>query len=105
MKISEFSVKHSLLINLISIFILIAGFYTLFISKIRKEAFPKVSFDMVIITTVYPGATPNEVEKLVTTPIERELKGVDGIEEFNSSSTDNLSSISVEISEDIKDKD
>ena len=105
MKISEFSVKHSLLINLISIFILIAGFYTLFISKIRKEAFPEVSFDMVIITTVYPGATPNEVEKLVTTPIERELKGVDGIEEFNSSSTDNLSSISVEISEDIKDKD
>ncbi|MDP8216922.1 MAG: efflux RND transporter permease subunit [Candidatus Kaelpia imicola] len=105
MKISEFSVKHSLLINLISIFILIAGFYTLFISKIKKEAFPEVSFDTVIITTVYPGATPNEVEKLVTTPIEKELKGVDGIEEFSSSSTDNLSSISVEISEDARDKD
>ncbi|MDP8253511.1 MAG: efflux RND transporter permease subunit [Candidatus Kaelpia aquatica] len=105
MKISEFSVKHSLLINLISVFILIAGFYTLFISKIKKEAFPEVSFDTVIITTAYPGAAPNEVEKLVTTPIEKELKGVDGIEEFSSSSTDNLSSILVEISSDAKDKD
>ncbi len=104
MKISEFSVKHSLLINLISVFILIAGFYTLFISKIRKEAFPEVSFDTVIITTTYPGATPEEVEKLVTTPIEKELKGVDGVKEFTSSSTDNVSFISVEISEDVKDK-
>jgi len=90
MKISEFSVKHSLLINLISAFILIAGFYTVFISRIRKEAFPEISFDTVIINTVYPGATPEEVEKLVTTPIEKELKGVDGIEEFNSASTDNF---------------
>ncbi|MDP8233651.1 MAG: efflux RND transporter permease subunit [Candidatus Saelkia tenebricola] len=104
MKISEFSVKHSLLINLISVFILIAGFYTVFISRIRKEAFPEISFDKVIITTMYPGATPEEVEKLVTTPIEKELKGVDGIEEFDSTSTDNLSTISVEINEDVKDK-
>jgi len=104
MKISEFSVKHSLLVNLLSAFILIAGFYTIFISRIRKEAFPEVSFDMVIINTVYPGATPEEVEKLVTTPIEKELRGVDGIEEINSTSIDNASTISVEISDDVKNK-
>jgi len=46
MKISEFSVKHSLIINLISLFILIAGFFTLFVFKIRREAFPEVSYDM-----------------------------------------------------------
>jgi len=105
MKISEFSVKHSLLINLISVFILIAGFYTVFIYQIRKEAFPDVSFDRVSISTFYPGAAPEEVEKLVTIPIEKELKGVDGIEEMTSSSSVNVSSIKIEISQDVKDKD
>lgn len=105
MKLSEFSVKHSLLVNLISIFVLIAGFYTLYIYKIRKEAFPEVSFDMVTIDTIYPGAPPEEVEKLVTVPIEKEVKGVDGIEEIKSGSLENSSSILIKISQDVKDKD
>lgn len=104
MRIAEFSVKRSLLVNLISLFVVIAGLYTLYIYQIRREAFPEVSYDMVTITTVYPGAAPQEVEKLVTVPIEKELKGVDGIEEMYSSSLDNTSSILVEISQDVKDK-
>jgi len=105
MKISEFSVKRSLLVNLISVFILIAGFYTLFIYQIRREAFPEVSYDMVFINTIYPGAPPEEVEKLVTLPIEKEVKGVDGIEKMHSSSLENSSNILIEISQDVKDKD
>jgi len=105
MRISEFSVKHSLLINLISLFILIAGFFTLFVYKIRREAFPEVSYDMVVVNTVYLGAPPQEVEKLVTIPIEKELKGVDGIEEMQSTSIENASNILIKISQDVKDKD
>ena len=105
MKISEFSVKHSLLINLISAFILIAGFYTLYIYKIRKEAFPEVSMDAVVISTVYPGAPPEETEKLITVPIEKELKGVDGIKEIQSISDENVSTIMININHDAKDKD
>ncbi len=105
MKISEFSVKHSLLINLISIFILIAGFFTLYVYQIRREAFPEVSYDMVVVNTVYPGAPPQEVEKLVTVPIEKELKGVDGIERMQSTSIENSSNILLEINQDVKDKD
>jgi len=104
MKISEFSVKHSLLINLISLFILIAGFFTLFVYKIRREAFPEVSYDMVVVNAVYLGAPPQEVEKLVTIPIEKELKGVDGIEEMQSTSIENVSNILIKISQDVKDK-
>ncbi len=104
MKISEFSVKHSLLVNLISVFILIAGFLTLFVFKIRREAFPDVSYDTVIVSTAYPGAAPHEVEKLVTVPIEKELKGVDGIERMQSASLENSSNISLELSQDVKNK-
>lgn len=104
MNIAEFSVKRSLLINLISVFILIAGFLTLFVFKIKREAFPDVSYDIVIVSTVYPGAAPEEVEKLVTVPIEKELKGVDGIERMQSTSLENFSNISIEISQDVKNK-
>lgn len=105
MSISEFSVKHSLLVNLISVFILIAGFFTLFVYKIRREAFPEVSYDMVVVNTAYLGAPPQEVEKLVTIPIEKELKGLDGIEEMQSTSIENASNILIKISQDVKDKD
>ncbi len=105
MKISEFSVKHSLLVNLISLFILIAGVFTLFVYKIRREAFPEVAYDMVVVNTAYLGAPPQEVEKLVTIPIEKELKGVDGIEEMQSTSIENASNILIKISQDVKDKD
>jgi len=104
MKISEFSVKHSLIINLISLFILIAGFFTLFVFKIRREAFPEVSYDMVVVNTAYLGAPPQEVEKLVTVPIEKELKGIDGIEEMQSTSIENISNILIKINQDVKDK-
>ena len=104
MKISEFSVKHSLIINLISLFILLAGVFTLFVYKIRREAFPEVSYDMVVVNTAYLGAPPQEVEKLVTVPIEKELKGVDGIEEMQSTSIENISNILIKISQDVKDK-
>ncbi|MCK5594605.1 efflux RND transporter permease subunit, partial [bacterium] len=105
MKISEFSVKHSLLINLISVFILIAGFYTLYIYKIRKEAFPEVSMNAVVVSTAYPGAPPEEIEKLITVPLEKELKGVNGIDEMYSASDENVSTIMINISHDAKDKD
>jgi multidrug efflux pump subunit AcrB len=104
MSIARFSVKNSLLVNLISLFILIAGFYTLFVYKIRKEAFPEVSYDVVLVDTFYPGAPPEEIERLVTVPLEREVKGVDGIEEMTSTSLENRSNITIKISQDIKDK-
>jgi len=103
MKLSEFSVKNSLLINLVSLLVLIAGFYTVFIFKIKKEAFPEVAYDVVLIQTVYPGASPTEIEKLVTVPLEKEIKGVEGIEEMNSTSLDNISTIKIDISSDVKD--
>ncbi len=104
MKISEFSVKHSLLINLISLFILIAGFSTFYVYKIRREAFPDVSYDSVVISAVYPGASPEEMEKLVTVPLEKELKGVDETEEMVSTSLEGVSTIVVDLSQDAKNK-
>ncbi len=103
MKLAEFSVKHSLFVNLLSLFLLLAGIFALF--HMQREAYPPVSFDRVVVNTVYAGAPPGEVEKLVTVPLERELKKVDGIKEITSSSLEDLSSISLELSPGTKNKD
>ncbi len=103
MKLSEFSVRHSLFVNLLSVFLIIAGLISVF--QLRREAFPEVSFDVVNIYTAYRGGSPEEVEKLVTTPLEKELKEVDDIEEIKSSSNEGLSIIILKIDPDVKNKD
>ena len=102
MKLVEFSVKHSLFVNLLSVFLIVAGLFSVF--SLRREAFPDVSFDVVNIMTIYKGASAEEVEKLVTTKLEKELKEVDDIENIYSTSGEGSSMITLEISLDTKDK-
>ncbi len=102
MSLPRFSVNNSLFVNLISVIILIIGLIVVF--GLNREVFPNVSFDMVSVTTTYPGATPEDMEKLVTVPIEKELREVDGIKEINSTSATGVSLIYVKIDPDESDK-
>jgi len=102
MKISEFSVKNSLFINLLSVFFIIIG--AISVSSLTREVFPNVSFDIVMVSVPYPGATAEDIEKLITTPIEKELKEVDDIDEIRSISSDNISTIYITMNPDAKDK-
>lgn len=77
-----FLVNRPLLVNLISVFFIALGLYT--ISQINREAFPNVNLDTIRITFQYPGASPEEIETLVITPIEQELKSLDGIDKITS---------------------
>ncbi len=93
MKIIEFLIQRSILGNILTVGVVVAGFFVL--SNMKREAFPNINFDIVVITTIYPGASPQEVEKLITTPIEREIKSIDGIKKSSSTSIENRSAISV----------
>ena len=95
MNIARFSVKNAFLVNIITVFILIVGFVSLV--QIQREAFPNVNFDIVNITTLFPGASPQEVEKLVTIPLEKEIREVDGIDEMTSVSVEGVSIITLEL--------
>ncbi len=103
MKLADFSVKNSLLVNIVSVFILIAGFMAM--KRIPLDAFPQVDFDIVIVSTSYPGASPEDVEKLVTIAIEKEIKGISGIKEMTSTSEEGMSSIGITIDPAYSDKD
>ncbi len=102
MKIAELSVKNSVLVNLISVFIIIVGTYSMF--QMQREAFPQVSYDIVTVTTVWPGSPTEDMEKFVTIPLEEEIKSVSGLQEITSSSDEGLSSIGITIDPGVEDK-
>jgi len=95
MRLADFSVKNSTLINLLSFLIIFMGIFAMY--NLRKEAFPAVDYDIVLVTTYYPGAPANDVEKLVTIPLEKEIKGISGIKEINTMSEEGVSEIGIEI--------
>ena len=69
----------------------------------QRDQFPTVDFEVLSVTTSYPGASPEDVEKSVTNVIEEELLSVSGIKEITSSSREGISSIIVTLEADLKD--
>jgi len=100
--IVRFSVNNSLFVNLISVVIMIAGVICMF--SLRREAFPNVNYDMVLVQTSYFGSSPSEIEKLITIDLEDELKEINGIDEMSSVSADNTSVIILELDPDEQNK-
>ncbi|RMF73074.1 MAG: efflux RND transporter permease subunit [Acidobacteria bacterium] len=66
-----------------------------------RESFPEIRVPFMIISTVYPGTTPEDIESQVTRKIETELKGLSGIKEIRSTSLDGYSLIEVEFNPDV----
>ncbi len=99
----RFFAERHILATLITIMIFMLGVST--IISIKRDIYPQVEFGMIIITTRYPGASPEDVELNVTNKIEEELKSVTGIERMNSVSMENVSVIQVMIDIDAKDQD
>lgn len=102
-RLIAYFVERSLLVNIFSVGVLIAGI--LFLVTAKREAFPRIEFDYVIVNTVYPGATAEDVEKHISIPIEDRLREVDGIEELNSSSLEARSVVAVKLDPDLENKD
>ncbi len=82
MNIAKFSVKNSVLVNLLMIGLFIFGWLSL--NRMPTELNPPVSFNWVFITVTYPGASPVETESLIVDPVESEIKDVEDIDEIQS---------------------
>lgn len=91
----RFFVNRRLFANLLTLLVIGGGI--LVTMNVRREAFPQVEFGIVTVETVWPGASPSEVERLVTTPLERAVKGIDGIKELGSVSVENRSILVIEL--------
>jgi multidrug efflux pump subunit AcrB len=101
MHISEFSVRQSVLVNLLVILFLVAGGVTY--STMIKEKFPAIDIEEVRVNTVYPGVSPEEIERLITIPIEDEVAGIEGVDDVTSTSSEGFSQIEVDFDTGIED--
>lgn len=102
-KIIDYFVDNAIIVNLLTILIIIMGILSIF--SLNKETFPSVDFNYVIVRTIYKGAAAEDVEKLVSVEVERELKEVDGIEEINTLSAEGASIVSLKIDPDFETDD
>ena len=94
----RFFVERGLVVNLISVFLLVVGIVAGI--AINREAFPNVNLDKVQVELAYPGSTPEEIERLIVTPIEQELKSLDGIDTMTSVSFPSSGRIILELDPD-----
>lgn len=97
-RLIEFFARQGLFSELFTFLVIGIGFYSLM--TIQREAFPNVQYDIITVYTTFPGAAPSEVEKLITNPLEQELKEVDGIKKLYSTSIEGLSAVVVQLDPD-----
>ena len=99
----RFFVERPLMVNLLSIFFMAIGVYAIY--DINREAFPNVNLDKISINIPYPGASPEEIERLVITPIEQELKALTGIDTMNSIAFSGSGIINIDLDPDSSNRD
>ena len=97
-EIIAFFIRQHKVAHLIVVLLIVVG--GLLFWKGPKEAFPPVSFDIVVIATSYLGASASEVETLVTSRIEEAIEGVNGKKRINSSSVEGASTVVFELDPD-----
>ncbi len=85
--------KRRLVVGLTVLLILLSGIITFY--QLPRREIPLIEHPMALITTVYPGATAQQVEQYVTGRIEAELSGVSGIKESSSRSLSGLSQVTI----------
>jgi len=96
-----FFAKQKKLALLFTLSVVILGFMTL--QKIQRDTYPVIEFDRLSINTSYPSASPRDVEKNITNVIEDQIKGIYGIKELTSTSSEGSSRINIEIEENVDD--
>ena len=89
--------RHPVAANLMMAMMIIAGIWGL--SKLNAQFFPNFDIDFVSVKVVWVGASAEDIEKLITEPLEQQLRGVDRAKELRSRSVDGLSLVTLEFKE------
>ncbi len=94
MTLTELSIKRPTLIVVIFSALAVIGLFSF--TQLKYELLPKITPPWVTITTVYPGASPNEVETSITKLFEDAVSGVDKVKTVYGTSSEGVSFVSVE---------
>ena len=99
MNIFRFIIRQRRIFTLIVIVLpIIAGTYAY--QSLPKEGEPEIAVPHAIVVTAYPGASPSEIESLVTNPLEEALSDLKKVDEIRSSSAESVSVIVIDFAVD-----
>ncbi len=94
MFLSDVSIRRPVFTTMVTLCLMMLGLMGA--RSLGVDLFPDVSFPVVSITTVFRGAGPSEVERLVTKPIEEAVSSINGVEEVRSFSRDSYSTVIIQ---------
>lgn len=98
-KPSSWAINNRTAVYILTIIITLAGL--LAYNALPKEQFPDITIPMIYVTTVYPGTSPENMEKLVTKEIEKQCKSLKGLKKITSNSFQDFSMVKVEFKTDV----
>ncbi len=94
MRLGELAVKNRATVFFALFAIIVAG--TSAYVSLPRESFPDIEIPNILVYTLWPGASPADVESQLTDELERELQGLEGIKQITSTSTESVSVVNVE---------
>ncbi|MEZ6063529.1 MAG: efflux RND transporter permease subunit [Planctomycetaceae bacterium] len=103
MSLPSFSVRNSVLVNMLMVVVLAAGI--IFALTLQREMFPESRPDKLLVAAVYPGVQPADVEKAVTIKIEEAIRGVEGIDKIESQVGEGISFTTLTLQQTVDDVD
>ena len=99
MTITDVSIKYRTAIAAFTLILAIGGLASYL--TIPKESNPSIEFPQIVVTSIYPGASPSDVEATVSQVIEQEISSINGIDEMRSTSSEGVSTVVVEFTPDV----
>lgn len=96
MKLHEISVKRPVAVTMIVLIFVVIGVYSL--SMLKMEAMPDMDLSMTIVSTTYRNVGSEEIENLITKPIEGAVSSVSGVDTITSQSSEGSSLVMVQFS-------
>ncbi len=99
-KPTEWVINHKVPVYLMTVIISLLGIFSYI--DLPKEQFPDIVIPTIFVQTIYPGTSPQDIETLITRPIEKQLKSVNGVKKVTSQSMPDVSVVIVEFHTDVE---
>jgi len=91
---SSWSIDNRTSIYVLAVIISLMGIFSY--NSLPKERFPDIVIPTIYVSTIYPGASPADMENLITKPMEKRIKSINGVKKVTSNSIQDFSNIIVE---------
>lgn len=98
-KPTSWSIDNKTSIYVITLIITIFGILTYY--SLPKTNFPDIVIPTIYVSTIYPGTSPQDMENLVTRPIEKQCKSIVGVKKITSNSIQDFSNVVIEFNTDV----